>query len=247
MPLDLQESVEQSAEVSIRDFYRENCQNAEKNKQKPRQAESWIWDTVCSYISLRMIEITGSHPLATIEINDGITFHVCKSMGVEQLSVEGILNKVDSVGDGEIMQMEIYTGIVTNEHNVLCVGAWFSEFSGGAHPNNWGFYVNYDIRNGKEISLSSLLVQDYETRLNALGERVFTETHGAEGWDFEPGKFELSDHFAITRSGLLFRWDPYEIGPYAAGAPEILIRYSEIRQLINPDGMLAGICFPETK
>ena len=58
-------------------------------------------------------------------------------------------------------------------------------------------------------------------------------------WDFEPGNFKLNENFAISTGGLLFTFNPYEIGPYVMGAPQVFIPYKEMKDLINKNGLLA--------
>jgi hypothetical protein len=42
--------------------------------------------------------------------------------------------------------------------------------------------------------------------------------------------------WAITRQGLGINFDPYQVGPYAAGAQFVNVPYSAIKDLINPEG-----------
>jgi hypothetical protein len=41
--------------------------------------------------------------------------------------------------------------------------------------------------------------------------------------------------------GLLFHFNPYEIGPYSSGAPEVFLSFKEINSLINPNGPLGAM------
>jgi hypothetical protein len=107
-----------------------------------------------------------------------------------------------------------------------------------AHPQNEGIFYNFDIRTGKQILLDDLLIQNYETTLNKIGEQKFVETNGSDMWHFEKGKFEVNRDFAITPGGLLFSYDQYEIGPYVMGAPQVFISYKDIDNLIKPNGLL---------
>jgi hypothetical protein len=43
----------------------------------------------------------------------------------------------------------------------------------------------------------------------------------------------------ITPTGLKITFDPYQVGPYAAGAHEVVVPYSVLKPIIRQDGLLA--------
>jgi hypothetical protein len=62
--------------------------------------------------------------------------------------------------------------------------------------------------------------------------KKFVKKHGKDGWDFtNANNFKLAKNVAIERKGLVFMYNSYEIGPYAAGAPEVLITWEELKDL----------------
>ncbi len=46
--------------------------------------------------------------------------------------------------------------------------------------------------------------------------------------------FQETDNFALTQNGLVLKYDAYEIAPYAAGQPEILLPYGELNGVLAP-------------
>jgi len=60
------------------------------------------------------------------------------------------------------------------------------------------------------------------------------------GFYFDNDVFTLTDNFAITKKGLKFVYNPYEVAPYALGQQEIMIPYALIKELIRKDGLLAN-------
>jgi hypothetical protein len=42
----------------------------------------------------------------------------------------------------------------------------------------------------------------------------------------------------ITPDGLMITFDEYQVAPYAAGPQTVTVPYSELRGLINPEGVL---------
>ena len=44
------------------------------------------------------------------------------------------------------------------------------------------------------------------------------------------------DNWTITKKGLGITFDPYQVGPYAAGPQHVLVPYSALKEIIKPDG-----------
>ncbi len=161
----------------------------------------------------------------------------------DTLSFDDCINSIlasldDTASIGSSLSMGY--GIVTNDNDIL--GFYISQSSygaGAAHPNSMSSYYNIDIKTGKQIKLNELLVPGYEDTLNKIAEKLFTNQNGNVGWNFDSGSFKLNDNFVITPAGLLYQFNAYEIGPYAAGAPAVLIPYRSIDMLINSDGLLS--------
>lgn len=139
--------------------------------------------------------------------------------------------------------------IETNEHNILGVTGFAYFYTGGAHGSAAVENANYDTQTGKKLTLADVLVNGFDTKLTALGEKYFREQNnvGAKplidaGYDFgDDGKFYLPEAFLIRQDGILFTYGQYEIGPYAMGMPEVLIPYSELGAIVKKEGALGWI------
>jgi len=115
-------------------------------------------------------------------------------------------------------------------------------YTGGAHPNSNLIYVNYDIFSRKIIKLSDLINPNMMARLTYIASTIFRKQEGLspteplENYFFENQKFSLNSNFLITKKGLLFFYNPYEIRSYAEGPMELMVPYSAISTLlkINP-------------
>lgn len=112
-------------------------------------------------------------------------------------------------------------------------------FTGGAHGGYSTYYVNIHPVTRKRVVLSDVLGPNYETALQAAGEKAFreirainTEESLAEnGFEFRDGIFHLNDNYGFTPDGVVFFFNNYEIAPYALGPTEILIPYVELKRL----------------
>jgi len=120
------------------------------------------------------------------------------------------------------------------------------EYVGGAHANSFSLYVNYDLNTYKEISLESLLKPGSLAKLNQIAEQIFRKNEGltpnaslSDAYFFENDQFKLNNNFTITPTGLQFKYNPYEIKPFAAGETILKIQFTQIKDLIRPNSLLS--------
>jgi hypothetical protein len=136
--------------------------------------------------------------------------------------------------------------ILNNSENILSTRETVSTYEGGAHPNTNFSFNNFDLHSGKEIKLSDVFKGNYESVLNKIAEKKFRKLYKIPengnlekaGFYFHNGVFKLNDNYSFSRYAVTFQFNPYEVAAYALGAPEITIPYSEIRDIIKPDGLL---------
>ena len=107
--------------------------------------------------------------------------------------------------------------------------------NGAAHPSNQVQIQNFDLQTGEIINMRDLFNTGYKEKLKRIVEREFIKEHGYESWDFTPrnGSFKLSENFSIGKKGLSFFYNEYEIGCYAAGAPELTISWKDLLPLMK--------------
>ena len=121
-----------------------------------------------------------------------------------------------------------------------------SYFQGAAHPNSYTEVVNYDLKNGKQLNLSDLfkpgskflqviatyaiadLKKQSQEKGSELPDDLIQSGAGASPKNYRSWK--------ITRKGLGINFDPYQVGPYAAGAHYVLVPYATLKEVINPEG-----------
>jgi len=124
-----------------------------------------------------------------------------------------------------------------------------SYYQGAAHPNAFSEAINFDLKNGKQLKLSDLfkpgakylaaissycindLKKQSKEKDNLLDDSSIQNGAGATAKNYES--------WTITKRGLGINFDPYQVGPYAAGPQFVLVSYSALKDLINPDGPIA--------
>ena len=153
--------------------------------------------------------------------------------------MDDIKNTSNEDGDIDYMQ-DSYTCRLADSSNTFLSMYIFSEYYGfgAAHGQHGISVINIDLKTGNQLKLKDVLVDNYKSALKALGKRKFLEQNGNdEGWFLEDGQpFELPEVFSITRKGITFTYQVYEIGPYAAGAPEVFLSIKDLGSLlkVNP-------------
>ncbi len=122
------------------------------------------------------------------------------------------------------------------------------DYMGGAHPNSSFTYVNYDRSNQAVLTLDSVLKANTFSKLQSIAEQIFRKNEGlgpnqslANTYFFDKDTFHLNSNFTITKTGLEFLYNPYEIKPYAAGITTLIIPYSAIKDLIKPNSIIYRI------
>jgi hypothetical protein len=122
--------------------------------------------------------------------------------------------------------------------------------SGAAHPNSGSVTLNYDLRNGKEIKLADLfnsgtsyipVISNY--CIKALTVRL-KKNEGLDEDTLKEGAGAKAENFAswnVTRKGLLFTFDPYQVAAYAFGPQEVLMPFTALKDILKTDSPVSAI------
>ena len=119
-------------------------------------------------------------------------------------------------------------------------------YLGGAHPNSYLNFYNFNLQTGELIKLSDLFIEGFEDELNKIAEQIFRDENGISkdedlnkaGYRFEENKFKVNNNFSLNDEGIAFFYNSYEIAPYVMGPTKLFISYSAIKNLICRDGIL---------
>jgi hypothetical protein len=133
----------------------------------------------------------------------------------------------------------------------LTLKKYVEQYEGGAHPNAYIQFSVLDLIDKKQLKITDLLSTEDSTLLS-IGERYFRKNNTiddtialadagyfifGDGEDFEDspryGKFHFTTNFALTKDGIEFVYNTYEIGPYAVGTSSFTIPYNEVVQYLK--------------
>lgn len=123
----------------------------------------------------------------------------------------------------------------------------FLGYTGGAHPYLNILTANYDLAQSRPVALSDLFLPN-SNYLEVISNYCIAELSKIFV-DFASGTWatgaaptpENYEDWNITPDGLLITFDTYQVGPGASGPQTVLIPYSALQTVINPQGPLAAI------
>jgi hypothetical protein len=217
-----------------RDFALRNYGH-KKTKVNLHKDASWKppTDSVVSRIDISLVRLLVKDSGVANHVNAEVEKMICTSQSRHYRSYSDFLASVDEPHDGEF-DLGYDCRLLYCSERVMSLEIYIDEYFGGMHPDRKRILLSFDLRTGKRISLSDILLPRSKTQLNHIAEKYFEEENGSGCWYYEPGKFALNENFAIEPGGLLFSFDQYEAGPYPAGLPETFIPYTSIKGLLDP-------------
>jgi hypothetical protein len=121
-----------------------------------------------------------------------------------------------------------------------------SYYQGAAHPNSYSDAINYDLKNGKQLKLADLFkpgskflqaIANY--CIADLKKQLREKSLNLPEEDIQKGAAPTTKNYqswTISRRGLGINFDAYQVAPYAAGPHFVLVPYSTLKDLINPEG-----------
>src|SRR5215217_3963987 len=119
-----------------------------------------------------------------------------------------------------------------------------SYYQGAAHPNTVSDVVNYDLKNGKPLKLADLFKPGAKY-LQAIANYCIADLKkqgkdkGLLDEEIQNGAAPNAKNYqswTITKKGLGISFDAYQVGPYAAGPQFVLVPYSALKDVVNPEG-----------
>jgi hypothetical protein len=138
-------------------------------------------------------------------------------------------------------EIEVVAEKVFESDKVLTVKLSSYAYMGGAHPNSFVNYFNFDLeKGGKLLSTPELLLN--REKMLALTEQKFREFHGIskdtdlrddDRFFIEEAGFFLPQAIGYENDGWMMVYNPYEIGPYVMGYTELRFTLNEVKDVVK--------------
>lgn len=118
-----------------------------------------------------------------------------------------------------------------------------SYFQGAVHPNSHTGVLNFDLKNAKTFKLGDLFKPGakYLQTISSYCVAALKKNTGLPDDQIASGAAPAARNYQswkITRQGLGINFDTNQVGSYADGPQFVLVPYSTLKELINPDGPL---------
>lgn len=111
--------------------------------------------------------------------------------------------------------------------------------TGGAHGMPGRGFINWSRREQRELTLKDMLLPGQEDAFWKAAEeahRGWLTGETGQGPDFaKTWPFQKTSHIALTRAGVILKYDVYSIAPYSMGHPELKIDYRRLNGVIKPE------------
>ena len=195
-------------------------------------------------------ELTGVEPLIAANFNKLVKDAVMRRVSEFRKNMMSLtaedLKYTKQLGVNNYLETS-YSVELAND-NIVSLYFQNSDFEGGAHPNHYSFTLNYDLKSGKEVKLADLFkpnsnylqkISDYSIQKLKIEAGEMSD----EEW-IKTGAGPEADNFSswnITDKGILITFDPYQVAAYAAGPQEVLIPYSQLKNILRDGSAVSGL------
>lgn len=141
-------------------------------------------------------------------------------------------------------EYSLTTQFKDGKEGVLNYTAVTFEYSGGAHPNQWENWLNFDKNTGKRLTLKDVFMAGSETPmskmlLEKLIKEMATKLDNSNIQSLEDLQNEgilnstnmyVPDNFLLEKNEASFLYNKYDIAPYAMGTIVLSLPYAEIEK-----------------
>ena len=139
-------------------------------------------------------------------------------------------------------EYQVSVALLDYSPRYLVLATDYYQYTGGAHGMAVFFFHVYRRDHPQQtLKIADIILPGKQKQLDQLQYRAWLAYLKEQGLsakrikehlrDFE---FKATDNWAPTANGLLFLYQPYEIGPYAMGTTELLIPIASLKGIIRP-------------
>lgn len=194
------------------------------------------WEVKAAYPEVRL---KGDRPLK--QFNAAVKSLVMKSVGRFKNSM------AEMAKDGTISANMNYYHSINYEathfdEDVVSIRFFISEYTGGAHPNHWFDAITYSLSDDKKLEFADFFKPNakYLDLISKESIKQIASKMGdfnANDW-IKEGAAPNAKNFKnwnIGKNGFEFSFDPYQVGPYAAGSFETVVPYEKFPYSMHSD------------
>ncbi|MGI4741706.1 MAG: DUF3298 domain-containing protein [Janthinobacterium lividum] len=145
---------------------------------------------------------------------------------------------IGAYGIGMNYEDQTATYVLYQQGNLLSLGYFHYNFSGGAHGNYGTTGASYDLRTGRRLRYNDIFQPTAKAQLPALlGQAVRPLLGLAPGEPLDKQLFvkqmPVTTNVFLTAGGAVFSYQPYEIAAYAQGEVRVFVPMAKLRPLLR--------------
>ena len=153
-----------------------------------------------------------------------------------------------SISDWYSYYKTIESHIQLYQKDLLVYRINYNEYTGGAHGIALTTYLNMDLTLMRPIRLADLFIGDYKPALtdliwNALmADHKVTSHKELEDMGYgSTGEITPTENFYLSKEGITFFFNVYDITPYDMGPVQVNIPFSMMEHLLGSNPIIKGI------
>lgn len=171
---------------------------------------------------------------------------------IEEIITSQIDELVSAANENEAWRLEtipdmasglfIDNTITLADDNVISVYLSVSPFiAGAAHPGYYSRTLNFDMKRGESLTLQDLFLAESDY-LGIISAYCVNDLLKRDALAYPVGAEPTDDNYRnwnLGPAGLRITFDPYQVLPWASGTQEVVVPFSELKDIIDPQGLLA--------
>lgn len=166
---------------------------------------------------------------------------------LEPMYTEDIKNKeADApIGGWYSYYKTIKSSVQLYEKELLVYQIYYDEFTGGAHGVYMTTFLNIDLATMRPLRLDDLFVEDYKASLTDLiwnqlmaDNKVATREALEDIGYGSTGEITPTENFFLSREGITFYYNIYDITPYVMGPVRVQISFDMLAHLLRSNPVI---------
>lgn len=136
--------------------------------------------------------------------------------------------------------------VILNQPGLLTVRIEGHQYYGGAHGMEPVQFFVFNSETGARLTLADIFKPDFDAQLNSLIDKAFRRQNSLSPTDqldkqtsnynaLQVKELTHTDNFTLSRVGIGFMYNEYEISSYAYGKTEILIHWHELLPILKDE------------
>lgn len=194
-------------------------------------------------------EITGVDSAAAANLNkltkDLVT---AANDGYKKAVADFSAAEIKELPEGISLSNEVGYDVALANNDLVSLIFYNYNYLAGVHGNTASATINYDLKNNRELGLDDIFEPD-SNYLKTISDYSIADLKKrvSEMSDDEwigRGAGANADNFQnwnLTKKGLMFTFDQYQVAAYAAGPQTVIIPFDKLKNILRKDGAAANL------